>query len=368
MKLGQSMDMEVTIASCRVVLSVCAIVGVYLDPMPPELLPGLGLGGGGLSIDPLAASAMGAHLLTSLVVWGLVRRRRDLIPRIAAITTWTDVLFAAAIAGVTEGTSSPFYAFFVFAVTATGMRGGTRRAAAVIVVAIALYLSLILVSSDRTAFFVMRPAYLGIVGYLIARLGKRRVDLEGEVLQLEAEAERSRIAAALHDGSLQALVGVQLRLGGCRTLVHAGRHDDAVAELRELEQAITREHDDLRRYVRDLARVGPGAPSVGDGLEPHVSVRADFGGPAPLVDEVLSILREALANVRRHARAHEAGITVSGRGEAVTVRVDDDGIGIPPGIDPPWSIASRVRAIGGGLQLETAAPGAHLRITLPVEG
>jgi len=98
-----------------------------------------------------------------------------------------------------------------------------------------------------------------------------------------------------------------------------------------------------------------------------VSVRAEFAGTAPLVDEVLLIVREALANVRRHARAGEAGISVSLRGREVTVRVDDDGVGMPAGADPPWSILARVRAFGGGLHVEQVGQGAHLRITLPVE-
>lgn len=367
MKVGRFVDMEVTIASCRIVLSACAIVAVYLDPTLPEPLRGEQLAGGWFTIDPRAAAVLGTHFLASVIVWALVERRADLVRRLAAVTTWTDVVFAAAIAAVTEGVSSPFYAFFAFAVAAAGMRGDTRRAAGVIIVAIGLYLSLILVSGGRVAFYVMRPVYLSVVGYLVVRLGQRRIELEREVRQLEASAERSRIASALHDGSLQALVGVQLRVGACRELLRSDRRADALAELRALEEAIGREHDELRRYVRELVRVTPGTSRQAEGIEPHVSVRADFAGPAPLVDEVLSIVREALVNVRRHARARRAGITVSRDAGELTVRVDDDGVGIPPGVDPPWSIATRVRAFGGALDLEPAAAGAHLRIRLPGE-
>jgi hypothetical protein len=85
---------------------------------------------------------------------------------VAAVTTWTDVLFAAAIAAFTEGVSSPFYVFFVFAVMASGFRSPPRHVAAVIVVAVVMYLSLVLISGGENVenFFVMRPVYLAVVG------------------------------------------------------------------------------------------------------------------------------------------------------------------------------------------------------------
>jgi hypothetical protein len=43
------------------------------------------------------------------------------------VSTWGDVLFAAAIAFVTEGTNSPFYVYFLFAVLAAGLRGTFLR-------------------------------------------------------------------------------------------------------------------------------------------------------------------------------------------------------------------------------------------------
>jgi signal transduction histidine kinase len=353
-------DMERTIGSCRVVLAVCALLAVALEGMVFADASGP---------NRQALAVLGLHFMTSVVLRRLIRADGPAVARVAALTTWTDVLFAGAIAGVTEGISSPFYAFFVFAVTAAGVRGGMRRAAAVIGAAIGVYLSLIVVAGAGAAFYVMRPVYLSVVGYLIARLGQRRVDLEAEVGHLEAHAERSRIASSLHDGSLQALVGVQLRLEGCRELLRAGRCDAALAEVGDIQDAIAREHDDLRRYVRTLAEVGPGAAPAGDSSEPRVSVRAEFSAPAPLVDEVLQIVREALANVRRHAYATAAHIVVDGAREGgLVVAVDDDGVGLRAGTEPPWSIMQRVRAAGGRLRVEPAAPGAHLRITLPAAG
>jgi signal transduction histidine kinase len=199
---------------------------------------------------------------------------------------------------------------------------------------------------------------------LIAYLGHERVGLEAAVRRLEAGTERSRIASTLHDGSLQTLVAIGLRLEGCRELLREGRHDEALEDLSTLQLDVVREYEGLRSYVRDLANAGPAASRNGVG-EPNVLIEARFSGPSALVDDVLQIAREALANVKRHASARAARISVSAENGRVLVAVDDDGVGFPSGAPAPWSIARRVSAAGGDLRIETAAPGAHLRIVLP---
>src|SRR5439155_1014658 len=82
---------------------------------------------------------------------------------------------------------------------------------------VAVYLSLTLVSRpDGANLYTMRPVYLAITGYLVGYLGEQRLTLESRVRDLEAAAERERIARSLHDGYVQALAGVNLRLGTCR--------------------------------------------------------------------------------------------------------------------------------------------------------
>src|SRR5262249_45250768 len=153
----------------------------------------------------------------------------------------------------TEGTSSPFWAFFAFAVIAAGMHGSMRRGLAVTTVSVVSYLSLILIAwHGQTNIYIMRPLYLAIMGYLTAYLGQARLTLETEVHRLDAVKERNRIARALHDGCVQTLGGVNLMLEGCQSLVRGGRQGEALAMLGELQRSITREHDELRGYVRAL--------------------------------------------------------------------------------------------------------------------
>src|SRR5207244_3746512 len=232
-----------------------AIVAVYIDPTAPTLMPWLHLAGGGFAIDPYALAVLSAHLLYSLTVCHVVTRGLVSRRRLATITAWCDVLFGAAIVVFTEGTSSPFWAFFVFAVFAAGTHGGFRRSMAVTAVSVGAYLSLILVAWHGQAnFYIMRPVYLAVVGYLTAYLGQQRLSLQAQVHQLRATRERNRIARALHDGCVQTLAGINLTLESCQELARAARRDEVLTTLGDLQASIQREYDELRASRRGHVR------------------------------------------------------------------------------------------------------------------
>ena len=361
----QPFEMSKIVARSRVILSVVAMLAVYVDPAPPELLPRLGLGGGWFTMDARVFAAMVVYLCVGVALDYALRRRHGNPSALAVAGSCADVVFAAGIAAVTEGISSPFYAFFVFAVAASGIQFGFRWGMGVVAVSVGLYLSLILVSREGVTFYIMRPVYLAIVGYLIAYLGQRRLDLQARVNALEQDAQRTQVARALHDGCLQTLAAVGLRLEACRVLGGTGHHDRMLAEIDALQVALAAEHDTLRSYVRDLARV-PAGDSDGRVTEspPQLSVTAELTASPLVVDEVLQIVREAVANVRRHSGARAASVAARSENGHVLLAVDDDGVGLGENA-LPWSIASRVDAAGGSLRIESSAPGTHLRISLP---
>ncbi|TMA54573.1 MAG: hypothetical protein E6J75_13695 [Deltaproteobacteria bacterium] len=228
-------------------------------------------------------------------------------------------------------------------------------------------MSLILVAwHGETNVFIVRPVYLAVVGYLTAYLAQQRLNLETQVHQLESAKERNRIARALHDGCVQTLGGINLTLETSQRLIGAGRAEEAVANLAQLQSSINREHDELRLYVRELAEVEPGQPAREYSADTRFVVSADFAGSAVLVDQVFQLVREAVTNIRRHARAQTAVVSVAEAESQVLITVDDDGVGFSDPKRVPWSIASRVADAGGTFNVTgDDSTGAHLKVAIP---
>lgn len=364
---ASTFDLERGIARCRVILSLVAILALYVDPTEPALTRWIPISGGAFTINRYWATVLIAHLAYSLTLFVLHGRPAAPWARLTTIATCGDVLFAAAIALVTEGTTSPFYSFFAFAVLAAGLRSGLRAALAVTAVSVGLYMVLIVVStpSHQTFFMIMRAAYIAITGYLVGYLGQERMNQEVRIRSLEAHAQREQIARSLHDGYAQALAGVNLRLETCRELLRRGRAADAMAELGELQAGVTREHDELRGYIRSLVDLDGPRRSATPKDATRVSMHAEFHGSPAFVEHVLLILLEGIRNVRRHAHARAALIAARSAPRGVVLSIDDDGVGFPEGAAPPWSMLSRVTECGGQLTLRRDRPGGHVLIELP---
>jgi signal transduction histidine kinase len=360
-------DFEQSTARCRIILSIVAMIVIFVDPSPPAMSRWIGIAAANpFRADPYILAVMGAHLIYSLSVYFALARRRNAPAALTTWTVWADVIFAAAIALCTEGTSSPFYAFFVFAVVAVGFRAGFRRSLLVTAASVAFYLSLLIVSNGGDLkLYIMRPVYLAIIGYLVAYLGRERLGLEAQHCEVETAEERARIARDLHDGCVQTLAGVNLRLESCRELLRRGRGSAALAELADLQASVNSEYDGLRTYMRSLAGQDANSIVIGQNDATRFSVNMVFAGSGALVDQVFQILRESVTNVRRHAQAHWAALRVRSDGADVVIDIDDDGVGFH-GSQRPWSITSRVRELDGLICVRRESePGAHLSIALP---
>ncbi len=214
------------------------MLSLYIDPTTA---------GGLFHLNGLALATMLCHLAYSLSFYFALHRR--LAPAyLAPISTVLDLVFATAIAFLTEGETSPSYAFFVFAIVAAGIRPGLWATVTVTVSSVALYLGVIALPGGLSNSYLMRGVYLAIAGYLVGFVGQQRA-------AFEARSQRLSIARSLHDGYIQALAGVNLRLQACRELLVRERPADALLELGELQRGITREYDEVRTYIRSLAGI-----------------------------------------------------------------------------------------------------------------
>ncbi|MDX2168446.1 MAG: histidine kinase [Deltaproteobacteria bacterium] len=358
-----SRRMEEQIARCRILLSVAAMLVVYIDPQTPFLAHWIPFVSGRFMMDFRLFAVMGVHLVYSILLY--ISAARGLSQRLAAATAWVDMGFAVVIAVMTEGVTSPAYPFFGFAVVSAGLISGPRRAMLITTVSLALYVCLLLVSTHEDAdVYILRPIYLGITGYLLVYLGQQRVDLEERMRQLEVAEQRHRIARDLHDGYAQALAGINLRLETARRMLRTNTVEEVHGDLTQLQESVQREFDDLRDYVRSLAGVEPSPAPPLTGRGTRLVLQADLVTGAALAADVLSIAREAVSNILRHAGARHARLEIRGDEQAVRLLIADDGVGFV-GDQPPWTIASRVREAGGQLEVGSAPSGTRLQITLP---
>jgi len=173
--------------------------------------------------------------------------------------------------------------------------------------------------------------------------------LHTRVQEFALVADRERIARDLHDTVIQRLFATGLSLQRTAGLVRsdadeaASRIEAAVDDLDltvkhirsaifGLESSRLSASRGLRDRVLALAREATGplgfAPRVLFDGPIDSAVDAELGG------ELLATLREALANVARHARASLVEVEVVVSDQVVVVRVIDDGVG-PPGPNAP---------------------------------
>jgi signal transduction histidine kinase len=337
--------LDFNIARGRIALSLLAMLSLYIDPSTA---------GGMFHLSRLALITLLCHLAYSVAIFLTLRRQPNNIA-LSSISTAFDLFFATAVAFLTEGQTSPAYVFFVFAIVAAGVRPGQLSTIAVTIFSVVLYLMVILLSDRINDLYAMRAVYLAIAGYLIGFVGRQRAAFEARVRELETRAERHSIARSLHDGYIQALAGVNLRVQTCRELLERQRPDEALVQLTDLQTGIAREYDEVRAYIRELAGVDVSSANAvavtATVADPHFEVRMAFSGHSTTGEHLLQIMLEGLRNARRHGMPQCVTIHVNGLEDKLRLTIDDDGVGFPESGNPPWAISSRVAELGGNLKV-----------------
>ena len=216
------------------------------------------------------------------------------------------------------------------------------------------------------------------IAWMLARR-VRSAQLERErLLQGAVEAterERRRIAGDLHDGPVQELAGLSMRLSAAAEGVHGPSSDvlrDAAsgvrASVRTLRSAIVGVYPPnlrtvgLRAALSDLV-AGTELRGLGTSLDvgPHVEG----------LDEDLDALifrgaQEALRNAEEHAGASHVGVAIYRNADRVVLTVVDDGVGIAEDriVDAREEghvgltiLADLARTAGGDLRVDRSAAG-----------
>jgi signal transduction histidine kinase len=204
-------------------------------------------------------------------------------------------------------------------------------------------------------------------------------------------AERARVARELHDGAIQSLVAIDMRLEALRrsggdtpTPVHVelqavqGLVRQEVVALRELMQALRPVELDSTEQLPDVLSnvVERFGRESGIGAR-FVSTGTGVTIPRQKAVELVSIAREALVNVRKHSGAGQVLVRLAADTGGCQLVVEDDGRGFAfegrltlPELDErrsgPAVIKERARLIGAELTVESApGVGARVEITVP---
>jgi signal transduction histidine kinase len=193
------------------------------------------------------------------------------------------------------------------------------------------------------AFGVLLVPLVWVLARRVQRASREREQLLERALDA-SDRERRRIAGDLHDGPVQELAGLSMRLAA----EAEGAADTAQRDaLRETASAVRGSVRTLRSaivgiYPPNLQTAGLG-PALSDltarlpteGLAVTLEV-ADPAGYGARVDELLyRATQEALRNVERHANASRVSVRVTREGSVAVLEVADDGRGPGGGVDAP---------------------------------
>ena len=179
------------------------------------------------------------------------------------------------------------------------------------------------------------------LGWILARRLQRSAREREEALQRSldvSDRERRRIAGDLHDGPVQELAGLSMRLSASAE----GTADPAQQQvLRESATAVRGSVRTLRSAIVGVYPPNLEASGLGPALEDltsrlrheGLSVSLDVSDPAgfgSVVDQLLyRVCQEALRNVEKHAGASEVFVSVGRDDGSAVLTVTDDGRGIP---------------------------------------
>jgi signal transduction histidine kinase len=183
-------------------------------------------------------------------------------------------------------------------------------------------------------------------------------------------SEHERIASDLHDTVIQRLFALGMKLQATERLsdrVVAQRIGDVVESIDEVIREIRETVFDLNHPDAESSRLRQLVRGVASEATEHLgfSPRIAFRGPveAAITDEMGrhlgSVLREALANVGRHARATSVDVVIIAAEDFITLSVADDGIGMsdsPTAGNGTSNMARRAEALGGDLTIGRRNP------------
>jgi signal transduction histidine kinase len=207
--------------------------------------------------------------------------------------------------------------------------------------------------------------------------------LSEQLQKLAQSRERDRIGMELHDGVIQSVyaVGMKLEIMRGQFPMTPEQEKQYQGIIEDLNQII----EDIRLYIRNLRTARDEQATFGQRLDNLARHFKDFSQVDVILDvpsslrtlnekqrhSLSQIAREALSNVARHAEATQVKVKVREVGNNLVMTIADNGKGFDPDkIDNPNSFGlrnmdQRARRLGGTLLIESNSNGTTVSVQVP---
>lgn len=222
-----------------------------------------------------------------------------------------------------------------------------------------------------------------IGNHLGVAVAKQRSDEEAR--RLSIVEERTALAHELHDSLAQTLASLRFQV---RMLDDTLRQDQpaatALGDLLKIRSGLDEAHTELRELLNsfraplDQRGFVPALEKLTGRLQEDTGIHVFLQVKCPMLPlnaneemQMLRIVQEALANIRKHANAHTVRVLLTCRADgAYVLLVEDDGVGFDsapvgqPGEHIGLSIMEeRARRLGGQIRVESE-PGEGTRVEM----
>lgn len=233
---------------------------------------------------------------------------------------------------------------------------------------------------------VMMLVFIHVILYLFSEQEAENLELQQankKIRALTIQNERQRMARDLHDNLAQQLVGLILKLEASEVHLHKQNYEKAETIIHSAKDQAKTTLVEARSVIDDL-RISEMEKSFQHALEEEVEYLAfqyklqiDAQIAAIRVTQtvqsnMISIIKEAVMNVYKHAQAKMIHIEIEQLQQQMHVLIQDDGIGIKvkddlirPGHYGLMGIGERVELLGGTWKIENH-DGTVLTIVIPL--
>jgi signal transduction histidine kinase len=206
--------------------------------------------------------------------------------------------------------------------------------------------------------------------------------MAAQLQSLAVIEERARIAREMHDGLAQILAYLGLETQTLELLARQGDRDLILSELEQVRRNISLAQADVRENILSLRTTLAGdaglIPAVQEycrefSVQTGIDVRfvnelGESPRLTPLAEtQLVRIVQEALANVRKHSQAQQVQVSLAAQGACLQVSITDNGVGFDHrparthfGLH---TMRERSESVGGTLTV-TSTPGEGTQVML----